>query len=100
MKYKVTSKRDIIVLANVINGMRDEGRIINPHESLIWLPVIAHKPVDGLGKIIGIDPRCVHDTDNTVTEGEFTYIPINGTGDDYLKEHFGLFKIEQSSLSD
>jgi hypothetical protein len=46
-----------------------------------------------------VDPRCVKQ-DNVVTEGIFSYVPIEGTGIDCLKEHFGLFKIEQSSVPD
>jgi hypothetical protein len=86
-------------LANVPNDAGGEGKIKNPSETLMWVPVQAHKPVDGLGMIVGIDPRCVHET-NSVTEGHFTYVPIKQTGNDYLKEHFGLFKIEESSIPD
>ena len=60
---------------------------------------MAHKPVDGLGAIAGLDPRCVGET-NVITEGQFTYVPLYPTSDDYLKEHFGLFKIEPSSVPD
>jgi len=34
MKYKVTSKRDIIVLANMIGGMRDIGLLKTEQSSL------------------------------------------------------------------
>jgi hypothetical protein len=100
MKYKATSKKDIIILANVLNGMPTEGKVSAPGQTfLMWVPLIAHKPVDGLGEILGIDPRCVQETES-VTEGNFTYVPIKGSGSDYLKEHFGLFKIEPSAIAD
>jgi hypothetical protein len=100
MKYKVTSKRDITILANVRTDTTGEGKTNSP-ETLMWIPVFANKPTDKLGEIVGIDPRCVHEPNaNTVTIGHFTYVPINPTGDVYSKEHFGLFKIEPSSESD
>jgi hypothetical protein len=99
MRYKVISKRDIIILANVPNDAGGEGKITNPSETLMWVPVLARKPADGLGTIVGIDPRCVKES-NTITEGHFTYVPVNATEEDCSKEYFGLFKIEPSSVPD
>jgi hypothetical protein len=99
MRYKVTSRTDITILANVPGRAGGTGKIKNSkNEALIWVPILANQPVDGLGTIIGVDPRCVRGT-HVVTEGNFTYVPIE-PGDDGLKEHFGLFKIEPSSVPD
>jgi hypothetical protein len=99
MRYKVTAKRDISILANVPNDQIGEGKVTNPPQTLTWVSLVANRPHDGLGKIVGIDPRCVQDP-NTVTEGHFTYVPLRVASDDYFKEHFGLFKIERSSVPD
>ncbi|HTQ50427.1 MAG TPA: hypothetical protein VMJ12_06915 [Candidatus Acidoferrales bacterium] len=98
MRYKVTSKADIIILANMPTKDDGEGKVTKPSETLMWVPVFANKPTDGLGTILGVDPRCVHES-KVVTEGHFTYVPI-GVGKDCCKEHFGLFKIEPSSVPD
>jgi hypothetical protein len=99
MRYKVTSRADITILANVPSRAGGAGKIKNSKsEALIWVPILANQPADGLGTIVGVDPRCVRGT-HVVTEGNFTYVPIE-TGDDGLKEHFGLFKIEPSSVPD
>lgn len=99
MRYKVTAKRDISILANVPNNPDGEGKITHPAETMMWISLAAGKSQDGLGKIVGIDPRCVQST-NTVTEGHFTYVPIKCAEEDYCKAHFGLFTIEQSSMPD
>jgi hypothetical protein len=99
MRYKVTAKRDISILANVPNDQVGEGKVTNPPATMMWVSLVANKPRDGLGEIVGIDPRCVQET-NTVTEGHFTFVPLRVAGNDYFKEHFGLFKIERSSVPD
>lgn len=99
MRYKVTSRTDITILANVPSRAGGVGKMKNSKsEALIWVPVLANRPADGLGTIVGVDPRCVRGI-HVVTEGNFTYVPIE-TGNDCLKEHFGLFKIEESSVPD
>jgi hypothetical protein len=100
MRYKVTSKRDITILAYVPNNAPGEDKVAHPQQtSLMWVPVLAKKPADGLDRIVGIDPRCVQES-NTVTEGHFTFVPVAVTGDDPSKEYFGLFKVEPSAVSD
>jgi hypothetical protein len=99
MRYKVTARRDIHILANVPNDPTGEGKVRYPAETMTWVSLVAGRPHDGLGKIVGIDPRCVRET-NTVTEGHFTFVPIKCTEADYCKVHFGLFQIEQSSMPD
>jgi hypothetical protein len=99
MRYKVTSRTDITILASVPSRAGGTGKVKDSKtEALIWVPVLANQPADGLGTVIGVDPRCVRGT-HVVTEGNFTYVPIE-PGADGLKEHFGLFKIEPSSVPD
>ncbi len=94
MKYKVTASQDVVVLAY----FHEES---NERDTLMWVPVTHNKPVDGLGKILGIDPRCVKNpSPATITAREFEYVPIEAAGDNYYKEHFGLFKIEKSAIPD
>jgi hypothetical protein len=100
MRYKITAFADVPVLAYIRKYPPNyQGRIEKPIETLQWLALFANKPADGLGMIIGVDPRFLEDKP-AVSQRGFTYVPITGTGEDYFTEHFGLFKIERSALPD
>ena len=62
MRHKVTAKKDVTILAHVrAYPPGYDGPISQPTESIEWVRLTANKPVDGLGMILGIDPRFVKD---------------------------------------
>src|ERR1019366_1903838 len=70
MRYKVTAVKDVIILAHVRKHPPGyDGPIQQPTESIMWVPVFANKPVDGLGMILGIDPRFVKDAPIKTKDG-------------------------------
>jgi hypothetical protein len=100
MRYKVTAVKDVIILAYVRKHPPGyDGPIQQPTESIMWVRVFANKPADGLGMILGVDPRFVKDAPTKTKDG-FAYVELTGAGDEFFAEHFGLFKIERSALSD
>jgi hypothetical protein len=100
MRHKVTAIKDVIILAHIRKYPPGyDGPIVKPTESIGWVQVLASKPEDGLGQVLGVAPRFAPNKPTQNRDG-FDYVPLAGAGDGYFTEHFGLFKIERSTLAD